>query len=197
MAGDKDTKNSKCVLCVTSICVVGVGVIPGIVLITMYNNFDDPPRPCDAPIAYWLFMTAIVSFALLGLTMLELIVSSMCGKMEDGKWKKPPIAKALNCLGAGPTIYALYLWIRGQMWVYGSFPNATIVELPVIPADRIADGTVPVGVGCDPDLWYGARTWLYVTYGCAGGSCALACCFVCIAIIRLKKHGDANPPSRV
>ena len=62
------------------------------------------------------------------------------------------------------------------------------------PADLTAEGTVPEGVGCDPTLWYGARTWLYVTYGVAGGACVIACVVVCCvtACVAASGRNDAK-----
>ena len=59
-----------------------------------------------------------------------------------------------------------------------------------LPTDLTAAGNLPAGSGCNPALWYTARTWLFFTYIMMGVGCCLGAFSACVSVAVGVKKGD-------
>lgn len=171
------------VLAMGLLCALLPGVSIGVLLAIYYTN-GGPDAPCDAPVGFFLFLLALINIPVIVLYCCQEISTFLCGKRnEEGKVVRPPLANVAHCLIAGVNIFAFYWFIRGNMFVFGSYPmsaaNATALVANgtlTAPSDAMAEGNIAPGLGCEPGMWWGAHTWLMFTYIFTGSVVGLVCC---------------------
>jgi len=182
-------------LLISVVLALSCGVVPGIVLLTIYHGHGALDAPCEAPIPYWLFISAIIGFVILALQLVHMILVELCGTLDAKGQKKPPkIANFLACLLVGPLIFSFYWFIQGSIWSFGTAPlnaSSTLAYYNVTqPSDLAAAGNIPAGSGCLAGLLNDARTYLIVVYIVTPSMIVLSCCCMC-AMVTLAVRNKA------
>ena len=204
------TKTPAWLLVTTVLCSL-TGIVPTIILLVIFNSNGGTEAPCEAPIAWWIWLTAIINIPAAAIGAITQISTLLYGKKDEetGLVVKPPaFARGLDCLALGFNIFSTYWFIRGNQFVFGSYPMseaaaAALASNVTVPLDTMADGNIAAGLGCAPGLWYGARAWVIVQYAMFGIAILLiflACCCVCCLmagqVARMQQEQEMTRPAQ-
>lgn len=179
-----------------ALCCAGLGAVPIVIIFLIFQRNGGLEAPCDVPVAFWLYLTAILGIVSVGANVVVNAITLLCGKKdEEGKLQQPPLAALVQCCVVLPiSIFSLYWYIKGNQWVWGTFPfNASHPEVNHTEYAAIArnasgrlnlmdEGTLPAGLGCDPGLLAGSKSWLIATYAIIPGMVVLICCVMCVVL---------------
>jgi len=195
----KPGNKTKCAILFGAILCSCFGLVPAAIQYAVLTNNGGMDTPCDAPIPWWLALSAIITLA----TLVAQVLVSSCTvffgeKGEDGKVKKPAISQCLECLIIFPlSIFAFYWYIKGNLWVWGTHAyNATVTNITELALNssivNIMDGSLDKGVGCQPGILQGSRVFLIVTYAAPGAILVLTCCIMCCIMGCMAARGSGS-----
>ena len=204
------TKTPAWLLVTTVLCSL-TGIVPTIILLVIFNSNGGTEAPCVAPIAWWIWLTAIINIGR-SRSAPSRRSQHFCTAKKTRRpalsSSHPRLPSEAIALALGFNIFSTYWFIRGNQFVFGSYPMseaaaAALEHRVTVPLDTMADGNIAAGLGRAPGLWYGARAWVIVQYAMFGTAILLiilACCCVCCLmagqVARMQQEQEMTRPAQ-
>jgi len=184
------------------VCAV-IGAAPSIALLVVYNNHGT--EWCDTAIGEWMFYTAIIGFALAGVSFLQACASACCvaGNKQGGKGASELIGMLCGCCIVFPlSIFAFVVYIFGNINVWSTQPfdkdaleylenkNPLVDKIKPNLFDHQGNFDGKGATGCNEDLFTAGRGYLIFTYCLAPSIFLLACCCICCGVAVASGSGE-------
>lgn len=170
--------------------------ILAIVPFIVFNIAGGMDALCDRPIPYWLLVTAVVSFTGFGLGLISLFFTFCMNPKERTVDRltgeelyvpaPPPLSECLDKLHFVLHMFLIgwYIWGNVNVWLTSALDATGMSNLTRIEVtNRMTQGNLQTGEGCDAELLTMAWAWLIFTY---------ALVVVAICFRQLSNYYDAK-----
>jgi hypothetical protein len=149
--------------------VLCVGLLPAIVCFTIFGTNGGLGAPCDTAVAVYLLVQGIVSAT---------NIIFFCCAMPLALAMRAPGVRTAALHVQSLTLVFWFGWaVYGSVQVWGTHPYRSHKYRWALAVDLDAGGEAR-GAGCEPGLYWGARSWLVFTYVMAA---IFSCCLASLA----------------